>query len=449
MILFFPVLAFSGGEAQRSFSLVCYNSSESFTIFIDVVPEQGTKSWACDDQPPSGWIVSNISDGGVWDNNFRKVKWFFMNDDAPRLLSYDILPPKIASGTVVFSGRASFDGPTIVTGGESSLDCRPPSIISNPVSVSADYGDSVLFSVAAMGNGVLSYQWIKNNGSLSDSMNISGSNTNSLRIDPVEFSDAGNYQCEVSDVCGLTLSTVAALTLKTQPSMTESPPSNTLYSESADPEATTVKAKETPEDEDQMVSKSVNKAEISESSPVENTPSPTIEEPVFNIAPSGDYDFRFVAVGKSKSVSWTIENSGGGVLSGYASSDNPRFFVQNPSSYHLPRYEKAAIGVCFKPDRDGFSSATLTFTGVQETGILISGYGYYPHCADLDGDMKIGADEVTLYASEWKRGKRDCVDCVKHGASIYLKSEKYKIVGKQDAESTKNCRDSIIAPEME
>lgn len=57
------------------------------------------------------------------------------------------------------------------------------------------------FVVHATGS-VLSYQWKHNGTNLSDDARISGSNANTLTIDPSAIADQGVYTCEITGTCG-------------------------------------------------------------------------------------------------------------------------------------------------------------------------------------------------------------------------------------------------------
>ena len=79
-----------------------------------------------------------------------------------------------------------------------------------PQSQSVMEGDTVTFSVTAVGEKTLSYQWYK------DGVVIEGANNDSYTIESVTAEDAGNYSVLVSNEDGTALSADAALTL-TQP----------------------------------------------------------------------------------------------------------------------------------------------------------------------------------------------------------------------------------------
>ena len=84
--------------------------SHPHPVMITVKPAARVKAWAVEDLPPTGWIVSSVSDGGVFDSVNGKVKWGPFYDHHPRTLKYKAWPPAHAPDDVLFAGRASFDG---------------------------------------------------------------------------------------------------------------------------------------------------------------------------------------------------------------------------------------------------------------------------------------------------------------------------------------------------
>lgn len=99
-----------------------YSPGVAFTVTILVKPSAGTFAYGVEDQPPSGWTVSGISENGAFDAANWKVKWTFL-DNAPRTLSYQVTAPVAASGPVLFSGIANFDGvsESAISGQRSSM----------------------------------------------------------------------------------------------------------------------------------------------------------------------------------------------------------------------------------------------------------------------------------------------------------------------------------------
>jgi hypothetical protein len=176
----------------------------------------------------------------------------------------------------------------------------------------------------------------------------------------------------------------------------------------------------------------------------------TVGSPKIEVIPTGLVDYGWVIVGGSFCQKYIVKNIGCGSLSGTASSSDPTHFpVSPPVNYTLAEDEITTITVCFEPEEARNYTAILTFSGGGDETVDVMGNGFYSHCADLNGDMRIIANEITKYASDWKLGNHDCIECVTHGAYIYLTSEKYKVVGVQDPDCCKNCNDSILAPDLD
>jgi hypothetical protein len=74
-----------------------------------------------------------------------------------------------------------------------------PIITLQPVSQYALVGATMNLTVAALGNGPLSYQWQQNQTNLSDGGSVSGSATSSLTLGPVSATNSGTYTVIVSN----------------------------------------------------------------------------------------------------------------------------------------------------------------------------------------------------------------------------------------------------------
>jgi hypothetical protein len=80
----------------------------------------------------------------------------------------------------------------------------------------------VNFNVTASGDGTVSYQWQK------DTVNIGGATSSTLQITNVSSVNAGSYRCVVTAGCGSTTSNAAALTVKTNTTITSHPQNQTV-----------------------------------------------------------------------------------------------------------------------------------------------------------------------------------------------------------------------------
>ncbi|CAG1007228.1 hypothetical protein PHYC_03405 [Phycisphaerales bacterium] len=99
-----------------------------------------------------------------------------------------------AAGTVVFGGNSV-------------------EITQQPVDVVAGENQSASFTVAATGNGALTYQWRRNNVPLSDGCTYDGANAPTLVIPQVRPGMGGRFDCIVTDSCGSFPSRAALLTI--------------------------------------------------------------------------------------------------------------------------------------------------------------------------------------------------------------------------------------------
>lgn len=134
------------------------------------------------------------------------------------------------NGFVRISNVSSVAGKTVVVDAVRlvpSAPLDPPTIITDPASLTTNAGSTATFSVAAQGGEPLSFQWMKNDVSLSDSATISGSATATLTIANVSQADAANYSVFVSNSSGSVTSAVATLVVIDPPSITTQPEGQT------------------------------------------------------------------------------------------------------------------------------------------------------------------------------------------------------------------------------
>lgn len=121
VILATPALASS--SADRSFDPSDYTPGQAVTVTITLSVDAGVMAMALEDAPPSGWTVSNISNGGVWDSTNELVRWgMFFQGGMPTTLTYEATPPGGESGTKTFAGTMYLDGSSQAVTGESSID---------------------------------------------------------------------------------------------------------------------------------------------------------------------------------------------------------------------------------------------------------------------------------------------------------------------------------------
>jgi hypothetical protein len=100
----------------------------------------------------------------------------------------------------------------------------PPSIINQPTSQTLPLktGVSCTFVVSASGTSPFYYQW------QFDGTNISGATNNSLTLNNLQQTNAGNYSVMVTNIAGSAVSTAATLTLVVPPLIITQPQSQTV-----------------------------------------------------------------------------------------------------------------------------------------------------------------------------------------------------------------------------
>ncbi len=87
-----------------------YIPGQPLTVSTVVNPGSVLYAYGVEDQPPPGWTVTNINNGGVYDPVNGQVKWGLFFDSVPRTLTYQVTPPANAIGLATFAGQASYDG---------------------------------------------------------------------------------------------------------------------------------------------------------------------------------------------------------------------------------------------------------------------------------------------------------------------------------------------------
>lgn len=87
-----------------------------------LTPPQGAlHAWAVEETIPGNWVVGNVSEGGAYDAFTGKVKFGPYLDLAPRVLTYEVIPPPGESGSKSFQGITSSDGYEVPVGGASGV----------------------------------------------------------------------------------------------------------------------------------------------------------------------------------------------------------------------------------------------------------------------------------------------------------------------------------------
>ncbi len=114
------------------------------------------------------------------------------------------------NGMLLFGGTD--DGNAFVTNLTYEILYRDdPVVLKQPAAQLTFLGQSAQLSVLAAGAPPISYQWQKGVSPLSDTVNITGSTSNTLTIHTIGSSDTGTYQVALNNLCGAAMSQPVSL----------------------------------------------------------------------------------------------------------------------------------------------------------------------------------------------------------------------------------------------
>ena len=136
-------------------------------------------------------------------------QWRFFGQDIPGATNAVLTLPEVEAGMaglyeVMVSNRVGFTN----SGNLTLIVLSPPIIIQPPQSASAALGDRAEFSVQAISEGPLSYQWRLN------SVNLPGETSSNLVRTAATIADGGEYSVSVRSPGGTTISDGALLSLR-------------------------------------------------------------------------------------------------------------------------------------------------------------------------------------------------------------------------------------------
>jgi hypothetical protein len=211
-----PVVQELGGYGLLTNALVAPNSSLSVTISGTSVPDI---EFCVREASPFLYVLASKREG----TNVT--------------VTFSGLPTSAGTGDVLYEGPRTVTAqngqftdsfvPFDVHVYRFNLTNQLPTITQQPLSRTNNPGTTASFSVAASGTGTLAYQWYKNNLSLADGANVSGSTATTLTLSNVQPADAGTYVVQVTDSTGFTPSPNAILTVVGPISITSQPASQT------------------------------------------------------------------------------------------------------------------------------------------------------------------------------------------------------------------------------
>ncbi len=126
---------------------VGYTAAEPIAITISVTPvissvnpSTWVRTYAVEEDYPSGWTASGISDGGNHTGWNRKIRWGPFYDNDARTLTYTLTPTDELSGTYAFDGIISVDGTSEPVCGDHLLEAWS---LHHPADVDTDWRLSI------------------------------------------------------------------------------------------------------------------------------------------------------------------------------------------------------------------------------------------------------------------------------------------------------------------
>lgn len=189
-------------------------AGQSFTATI-TMNNNGSKPWTSGGSTPHSLGSQSPQDNSTW--GFGRVGLPSSPINAGQNATFTFHPTApTTTGSYTFAWRMVQDGVewfgatysttiTVVPAG--------PTITTQPASQTVNPGTTVHFTVAATGNGTLTYQWRKDGADLSNNSKYSGVTTTSLTVTSAQQTDVGNYSVAVTDSRGTVTSASAALTV--------------------------------------------------------------------------------------------------------------------------------------------------------------------------------------------------------------------------------------------
>ncbi len=147
------------------------------------------------------------------------------NPPAPAWTSYQFVVTATGTSTVLQFGYKASDTDYLDLD-DVSLQSQTniaPTVTIQPTNVTVNAGQGATFSVAATGSAPINYQWQFRG------MAIAGANNSSYSIGNTVPTNAGNYNCMVSNNVGTTNSVMATLTVISNPVITLQPTNVTVY----------------------------------------------------------------------------------------------------------------------------------------------------------------------------------------------------------------------------
>jgi fibronectin type 3 domain-containing protein len=222
--------------------------TSAFNVFNDTTAEPGQTYWYfIRAQSPCGTVAFSPSDRGSRPGTLGTVTNLQATDGttcnsigitwdaAPNATAYEVYRSSTGSfANATFLGLSEFTtwndnifvpglsftywvkpvnacGVGTLSNGDLGASGSSASILQQPESITRGVGATATFHVIA--GGAQSYQWFKDSIPVSDAVNISGANTDTLTIDNLSAGDEGAYSVHITSPCGNVSSRRALLTV--------------------------------------------------------------------------------------------------------------------------------------------------------------------------------------------------------------------------------------------
>jgi hypothetical protein len=175
------------GPSARGYHSMAYDSGRRVTVLFGGSSSQG------------------VSNSETW--QWNGTTWTRHTSGGPtrrflQPMTYDAR----RGATVLFGGNSP---PAVGDTWELQTPCTAPAITSGPTSQNGCPGGSISLSVAASGTGPFTYQWRRGE----PPFDIAEATGSTYTISAATVSDAGVYECVVTNACGTVTSTSAAVTI--------------------------------------------------------------------------------------------------------------------------------------------------------------------------------------------------------------------------------------------
>ena len=192
---------------QSADSAASYNDGAWHQVVASLSPNAGTSLYvdgALVANNPSATNLPNYFGWGRIGQNNLNYYWpsppssYFFNGQIDEVAVYNRALSFDEIASVYLAGAYGFCG-------------VPPVLLIQPQSQIVPAGSNAVFTVNAVGDQPLYYQWQKNGVNLKDTSNFTGSTNTSLIITDLSSSDGGTFSVTVSNAYGLVSSTGAVL----------------------------------------------------------------------------------------------------------------------------------------------------------------------------------------------------------------------------------------------